>query len=89
MVWPNRGAIGAIGGYGLNVLNLLQGSHRCCRYVPAAAFKKVRKTNQASPSAIVPILYRGPEKAGPLIPSGYQGIPRQVALTVGSEFLYP
>ena len=44
MVWPNRGAIGAIGGYGLNVLNLLQGSHRCCRYAPARRFKKARKT---------------------------------------------
>ena len=43
MVWPNRGAIGAIGGYGLNVLNLLQGSHRCCRYAPAAASRRLAR----------------------------------------------
>lgn len=36
MVWPNRGAFGAIGGYGLNVLKLLQDSHRCCWYAPAS-----------------------------------------------------
>jgi len=44
MVWPNRGAFGAIGGYGLNVLKLLQGSHRCCRYAPALGFNKAHKT---------------------------------------------
>jgi len=44
MVWPNRGAFGAIGGYDLNVLKLLQDSHRCCRYAPAACLKKTRKT---------------------------------------------
>ena len=43
MVWPNRGAIGAIGGYGLNVLNLLQGSHRCCRYAPPAASRRLAR----------------------------------------------
>src|SRR4029078_2012142 len=44
MVWPNRGAFGAIGGDGLNVLKLLQGSHRCCRYAPARSFNKAHKT---------------------------------------------
>src|SRR6185436_14653135 len=44
MVWPNRGAFGAIGGYGLNVLKLLQGSHRCCRYAPARGFNEAHKT---------------------------------------------
>src|SRR4029078_726550 len=44
MVWPNRGAFGCIGVYGLNVLKLLQGSHRCCRYAPALGFNKAHKT---------------------------------------------
>src|SRR6476660_347341 len=44
MVWPNRGAFGAIGGYGLNVLKLLQGSPRCCRYAPARGFNEAHKT---------------------------------------------
>ena len=44
MVWPNCGAFGAIGGYGLNVLKLLQGSHRCCRYAPARGFNQAHKT---------------------------------------------
>ena len=52
-------------------------------------FQEGSQDNQASPSAIVRILYRGPEQAGPLIPSGYQGILRQVALAVSSSFLYP
>src|SRR4029078_8573430 len=64
MVWPTRGAFGAIGGYGLNVLKLLQGSHRCCRYAPAANPEESSQDNPASPSAIARILYRGPG-AGP------------------------
>src|SRR4029078_5103887 len=63
MVWPNRGAFGAIGGYGLNVLKLLQGSHRCCRYAPAANPEESSQDNPASPSAIARILYRGPGQA--------------------------
>jgi hypothetical protein len=43
MVWPNRGAIGLITGYGLNVLNLLQDSHRSCRYAPAAASRRLAR----------------------------------------------
>ena len=43
MVWPNRGAFGAIGGYGLNVLKLLQESYRCCRYAPAAGSTGLRR----------------------------------------------
>src|SRR5262245_42959512 len=60
MVWPNRGAIGAIGAYGLNVLKLLQDSHRCCRYAPAATPHVNPQDNPASPSAITPIFCEGP-----------------------------
>src|SRR6185437_118 len=35
MVWPNRGIAGAIGGYGLNVLKLLQTGHRCDHHTKA------------------------------------------------------
>jgi hypothetical protein len=63
MVWPNRGAFGVIGGYGLNVLKLLQDSHRCCRYAPAACPQENSQDNPASPSTIARILYRGPGQA--------------------------
>ena len=62
MVWPNRGAISVIGGYGLNVLKLLQGGHRCCRYA-SVRLQQGSEDYPATPSTIARILCRGPGQA--------------------------
>src|SRR4026209_1557266 len=83
MVWPNRGAFGVIGGYGLNVLKLLQGGHRCCRY--AAVLASTRFTRQSGkPKRYRPYSLSRP-RAGPsclhlLVPSECEGMARQGAL---------
>ena len=80
MVWPNRGAFGAIGGYGLNVLKLLQGSHRCCRYAPARSFNKAHKTIRQAQAPSPVFFIEAPGRPVFLLPSGYEGMARQGAL---------
>ena len=81
MVWPNRGAISVIGGYGLNVLKLLQGGHRCCRYA-SVRLQQGSEDYPATPSTIARILCRGPGQARlglvPL-PVGQRGMERRAA----------
>ena len=73
MVWPNRGAFGAIGGYGLNVLKLLQESYRCCRYAPAAGStglrRQARQAQAPSPVFFIeapgrPVFFSPPDTRG-------------------------
>ena len=80
MVWPNRGAFGAIGGYGLNVLKLLQDSHRCCRYAPALGFNKAHKTIRQAQAPSPVFFIEAPGRPVFLLPSGYEGMARQGAL---------